>query len=123
MPSGVVEAAGYLGMTGTVIIANTYSADVLKWQYPNEIANCLPFTNNSTSSHIGDVTLAANERAMHCLRIGPGLSVHWILQRHDNTYMDPAGGKERVDRNHIKSKGQLIFSYHGTGLAIKLSKP
>lgn len=123
LPSGVVEAARYMGMTGTVVLAKTFTAGVLKWQYPHEIATCLPFTENSTSSDIGDMALAANERAMHCVRIGPALGVHWILQRPDDTYMDPAGGKERANRGKIKSKGQSIFSYHGTGLAIRLSKP
>jgi len=127
LPSGVVAAATHLGMTGRVIIAQTDTADLLKAVYPHEIAKCLPFTDNRATSNLGDIALGPTERAMHCVRIGPSPAFHWILQRDDNTYMDPAGGIQYADRATAKAGGQSIFSchvdYHGTGLAVKLTCP
>jgi hypothetical protein len=134
LPSGIIEAAGYLGMTATVLMAQTQTVNFLQKAYPHEVANCLPHTIRVTNNRLGDLTLVAGERALHCVRIGQTHAVHWVMQRDDNTYMDPAGGAvpldvaqgggDRADRTTLKATGQplglLTMAYHGTGLAIKL---
>lgn len=132
MPSGVVKAAGYLGLTGTVIKAKTWTVSLLQKVYPHEIARCLPFTEQRRTGSLGNLTLAANERAIHCVRISKTVLTHWVLQRDDNSYMDPAGGPvafdanqggvERDSRATIKRVGQNDGGYSGTGLAVKLVK-
>jgi hypothetical protein len=71
---------------------------------------------------------------MHCVAIGKTGAVHWVMQRPDNTYMDPAGGAapmsivggggDRTTRAALKASGQralgMTLEYHGTGLAIRL---
>lgn len=135
MPSGVVTAARQLGMGAQVIAANTKSVKMLEQKYPHEMAKIVNDLVRVSNNNLGDVTLKANERAMHCVRIGNVLpAVHWVLQRDDNSYMDPAGGTSPLDINQggatladrrtLKATGQSAFlanSYHGTGLAIKLS--
>ena len=142
LPSGIIAAARLLGMTPTVIMANTNTVNFLQRQYPHEIAACRNETERRDSANLGDLTLGAGERAMHCVRIGMTPAVHWVLQRDDNTYMDPAGGAtplnitqgggDRTGRANMKATGQsvdvsmccisttLTVTYHGTGLAIKL---
>jgi hypothetical protein len=134
LPSGIIDAARYLGLTATVIMAQTKTMNFLQKQYPHEIAACLPNTIPVASSTLGDLQLAGNQRAMHCVRIGTTLAVHWVMQRDDGTYMDPAGGLvaldiaqgggDRADRTTLKSLGQSVLcvtvAYHGTGLAVRL---
>jgi len=133
LPSGILEAARYLGMTASVIMAQTKTVSFLQKAYPHEVARCLPSTIPVASPNLGDLTLTQTQRALHCVRIGPTHAVHWVMQRPDNSYMDPAGGTvqlniaqgggDRADRATLKSTGQSAFSYHGTGLAVKVQYP
>jgi hypothetical protein len=134
LPSGIIAAAQYLGLNATVIMAQTNTMSFLQKQYPHEIAACRPNTIPVAAARLGDLRLAQNQRAMHCVRIGQTTAVHWVLQRNDNSYMDPAGGPvaldiarggdDRTDRTTLKATGQPVLgvtlAYHGTGLAIRL---
>jgi hypothetical protein len=135
MPSGVIAAARQLGMNAQVIAAATKSVSLLEQHYPHEMAKIVNDLVRVSNKHLGDVALIPNERAMHCVRIGDVTpAVHWVLQRNDNSYMDPAGGASPMDiiqggatvqdRTTLKATGQRTFlanSYHGTGLAVILS--
>ena len=134
LPSGVINAARCLGLNATVIMAQTKTMGFLQKKYPHEIAACSANTIPVATATLGDLTLTQNQRAMHCVRIGQTPAVHWVLQRDDNSYMDPAGGPvaldiaqgggDRNDRMTLKSMGQsalgVPLAYHGTGLAIRL---
>jgi hypothetical protein len=141
LPSAVIEAAGYLGMKAKMITAKTKTVDFLQWKYPHEMEKCLANIETVAKSNLGDLALTNTQRALHCVRIGQTPAVHWVLQRDDNSYMDPAGGAEpldfkkgggdRTDRATMKSAGQSIdlsctklpMAYHGTGLAVRLESP
>ncbi len=141
LPSAVIQAAGYLGMKAKVITAQTKTVDFLQWKYPHEMQKCQENMETVAKSNLGDLTLTNTQRALHCVRIGQTPAVHWVLQRDDNSYMDPAGGAEpldhkkgggdRPDRATLKSAGQSIdlscaklpIAYHGTGLAVRLEYP
>ena len=134
LPSGIITAAQYLGLRATVIMAQTKTMSYLQSKYPHEIATCLPNTIPVAASTLGDLRLDPNQRALHCVRIGQTPAVHWVLQRSDNSYMDPAGGAvpldvaqgggDRTNRTTLKSTGQPLLcatmAYHGTGLAIRV---
>jgi hypothetical protein len=125
MPSGVLQTANLLGMNASVILSGTNTAGALKWKYPEEIKKCL--ANIEKAHDTKTVHLGPNERLMHCMRMA-GAALHWVLQRDDNSYMDPADGSDHTDRNALKKSGQTAtlwktkvgFEYHGTGLAVRL---
>ena len=127
MPSGVVQTAQLLGMNASVLLAGTNTTGALKWEYPEEIKKCLGSIEATKSTK--NLQLRPNERVMHCMRFA-GANLHWVLQRADDTYMDPADGTDRTDRKAMKKTGQsttvlkakVTFSYHGTGLAVKVWK-
>jgi hypothetical protein len=114
--------------------AQTKTMGFLEKKYPDEIERCRPDTVPVGASNLGDLKLAQNQRALHCVRIGQTAAVHWVMQRDDNTYMDPAGGAvplditqgggDSPDRTTLKSTGQtalgITLAYHGTGLAIRI---
>jgi hypothetical protein len=124
-PQGIVKAAICLGMTPEVRIANlTALGTQHPLRYPGEEAACNAVANNANTPHVlrenrthmGEINLLANQRAMHCMRNNGG-TLHWVLQRSDNSYMDPAHGISGNSRAGLKTMGQ----YQGTGLAIVLS--
>jgi len=123
-PQGIVEAAICLGMAPEVRIADrTKLGRRHPLDYPYEEAACNALALNAGTpqvlhlnrTHMGEINLMPNQRAMHCVR--NGINRHWVLQRPDNTYMDPADGLTHNSRAALKTTGP----YHGTGLAIVLS--
>ena len=77
-------------MTAAIITAQTKSIKFLEKSYPHEMAACLPHIIPIAQTTLGDLTLTTHQRALQCVRIAHG--VHWVMQRDDGTYMDPAGG-------------------------------
>jgi hypothetical protein len=73
----------------------------------------------STKNGSGDLTPGDNERAMHCVRVGNLPFVHWVLQRPDCSYMDPAGGGGTAFTSGIRQEFRESHSSEELGAGVE----
>jgi hypothetical protein len=126
MPDGIVTAGRLLGLKMTVEEAPNVFSKVLSWLYP-EAKSRLP-SMGCTVAHGPNAleTGQAKIEAMAVTLVGLPVGLHWVVQRSDGSYMDPATGKNHKGFSELnagaKQAGHGVLGYRQTGISIIASK-
>jgi hypothetical protein len=126
MPDGIVTAGRLLGLEMKVVEIPNIFSKALSWFYPDAKSR---LSGIGCAVVNGPNELAAGQariEAMAVTLVGLPVGLHWVVQRSDGSYMDPATGKNHKGFSELnagaKQAGHGVLGYCQTGISIIVSK-
>ncbi|WP_458737038.1 hypothetical protein [Pseudomonas chlororaphis] len=126
MPDGIVTAGRLLGLKMTVEEDPGFFSKALSWFYPDTKSRLSSIGCAVVHAADAPVVDQAKIEAMAVSFAGLPVGLHWVVQRSDGSYMDPATGKNHKNFSDLNSGAKQIpygvLGYYRTGISITASK-
>lgn len=117
-PHNLVLAARLIGLDAQIYMASTYSTKLVSMLYPR----CESLCEQSGVSvfHREPPPLSHAERLLKIMGVMKMLGLHYVMQRPDYTYMDPADGQDYYSFRELNNS--WLKCYMDIGISILLKK-